>query len=381
MLPRKFKRSLIAMLVAPALAVPAAVMAQQQQKQQQPQPQTQAQPQQQQAQPQQRQQQAQMPFQMQQNDKRASRLIGMDVRSPKDENLGEIKDLVIDTQSGRVEYVALAHGGFLGLGQDLYAYPLNAFQPAKDRDDRLVLNVTREQLKQAQGFDANDWPKVREDRGFWARITDTFGGNRDRDRTAAGATAQDRPAGTAPRQDRPAAGATAQPQQQQHSQVTERQPAGASQQAQPVGPQAQAPRDQAQRDRQEKVNYVRASDMKGQRVRDQKGGNLGQVEDLIVNMSQGEVRYAIIDTAGDDRMVAVSMQDLTVRRDNGDHVVQFTKDKLDLSKSFSQQQWRDMDRGQRAAAGGTAAPRDPAAPGAAGRGNTAAPAAGERTAR
>jgi sporulation protein YlmC with PRC-barrel domain len=378
MFPRKFKRNLIAALVVPALAAPA-VMAQQK---------SEAQKQPQQVQ-QQQQQRAQMPIQMQQTDRRASQLIGMDVRSPQDENLGEIKDLVINTQTGNVEYVALAHGGFLGLGRDLYAYPLDAFQFAPDRRDRLVLNVTREQLKQAQGFDSNDWPKVREDRGFWARITDNFGGNRDRDRQrpAAGATAPERPATGATEREREATTGTTAPRASQ--QESGRTPAGASQKAERTPQQAQdRPREQAQTTAQRKEQFVRASDIKGERVRDQQGQRLGQIEDLIVNVDKGEVRYAIIE-AERDRMVAVSMRDLNVRRDNGDHVVEYTKGKLDLTKSFTQDQWREMQRAMdgerrptaerrtdRPAAGATAEPKGvPAAPG------TTAPAPGERTTR
>jgi sporulation protein YlmC with PRC-barrel domain len=359
MFPRKFKRNLIAALVVPALAAPAAALAQQQKSEVPKQPQQMQQ---------QQQQRAQMPIQMQQSDRRASQLIGMDVRSPKDENLGEIKDLVINTQTGNVEYVALAHGGFLGLGRDLYAYPLDAFQFAPDRRDRLVLNVTREQLKQAQGFNADDWPKVRADRGFWARVTDVFGGNRDRDRQ------------------RPAAGATA-PQASQ--QEAGRAPAGASQQAQRT-PQERPQAEAKGQPQEAKVDFVRASDIRGQQVRDKQGQELGELEDMIVNVDQGEVRYAIIE-AERDRMVAVSMRDLNVRRDNGKHIVEYTKGKLDLTKSFTQDQWRDMQRTMdgerrptaerptdRPAAGATAEPKAKGVPGAPG---TTAPAPGERTTR
>jgi sporulation protein YlmC with PRC-barrel domain len=298
MQPRRFKRSLIAALVVPALAVPGAVLAQQAA---QPQEQPQAA----------QQQQAELPIELGERDKRASRLIGMDVRSPQDENLGEIRDLVINTRTGNVEYVALAHGGVLGLGEDLYAYPLERFELAPDRD-QVTLNATRGQLEQAQGFDSDDWPKVRADRSFWDRVTANFG---DGDRQA-------RTAGTVPQQRQPAA--------------------------------------------EQPVQFVRASEIEGEQLRDKQGGKLGEIADLIVSMEQGEVRYAIVDTEGDDRMAAVSMDEVRVRRDNGGHVVEYTKDNLDLSKSFSQAQWREFNRDPRAAVGGTLDPANravtPAAP-------------------
>jgi sporulation protein YlmC with PRC-barrel domain len=286
MQPRRFKRNLIAALIAPAFVVPGAVLGQQAAQPQQPR-QVQAG------------QETALPIQLGEHDKRASRLIGMDVRNAQDENLGEVRDLVINAQNGNVEYVALAHGGFLGLGQDLYAYPLERFQAGSDRN-RLTLDVTREQLQQSQGFDNNDWPKVRADRGFWDRITANFGTNRDQ------------PAAT---------GATA-PQQQGQQQAAA-----------------------------EEAQYVRASEIRGEQLRDRQGGNLGQIEDLIVSMDTGEVRHVIVDTEGDDRLVAVSVEDVQVRRDNGDHRVEFTRDKLDLSKSFTQAEWRQHDRDRPAATG------------------------------
>jgi hypothetical protein len=47
---------------------------------------------------------------------RASELIGMTVYNTADEELGQIEDLVMDVDGGRVRYAALSFGGFLGIG-------------------------------------------------------------------------------------------------------------------------------------------------------------------------------------------------------------------------------------------------------------------------
>ena len=90
-------------------------------------------------------------------DARVSQLIGKDVRNAKNEDLGDIQDLVIDMDTGRVQYAVLSFGGALGMGDKWFAYPLKAFRPAADKDE-LVLNVDQAQLKSAEGFEKNRWP-------------------------------------------------------------------------------------------------------------------------------------------------------------------------------------------------------------------------------
>lgn len=90
-------------------------------------------------------------------DARVSQLIGKDVRNAKNEDLGDIQDLIIDLDTGRVQYAVLSFGGVLGMGDKLFAYPLKAFRSAADKDG-LVLNVDQAQLKAAQGFEKNRWP-------------------------------------------------------------------------------------------------------------------------------------------------------------------------------------------------------------------------------
>ena len=88
---------------------------------------------------------------------RASDLIGKNVTNRNGEGLGEIKDLVVDTTNGRVQYAVIAMGGFLGLGDKLYAYPLERFERTTERG-KLVLNVDKAKMKSAPGFEDKSWP-------------------------------------------------------------------------------------------------------------------------------------------------------------------------------------------------------------------------------
>jgi sporulation protein YlmC with PRC-barrel domain len=98
-----------------------------------------------------------------------SKFIGMEVENPQGENLGEIKDIMIDS-TGRVRYAAVSYGGFMGMGDKMYAVPLDAFTFKREKDMffddvTLILNVTQEQLKDDKGFDNKNWPNL-DDEGY-----------------------------------------------------------------------------------------------------------------------------------------------------------------------------------------------------------------------
>jgi sporulation protein YlmC with PRC-barrel domain len=109
---------------------------------------------------------------------RGSKLVGADVENRQGEDLGDIADVVIDPQTGRVAYAVLAFGGFLGLGEKYFAVPFSALTPAVgerpgDRE-RYILNIDQERLKNAPGFERNNWPNMA-DRTWGERIYSYYG--------------------------------------------------------------------------------------------------------------------------------------------------------------------------------------------------------------
>jgi len=98
----------------------------------------------------------------------ASKIIGETVVNRQYEDLGEIHELVIDAKEGCIAYAVLSFGGFLGMGNKLFAIPWSAFEFAKPEErltgfdepaTKLVLNVDKEKLKEAPGFDQDaKWP-------------------------------------------------------------------------------------------------------------------------------------------------------------------------------------------------------------------------------
>ena len=88
---------------------------------------------------------------------RASKIIGTKVKNPNDENLGDIKDLVIDPESGQVVYGVVSFGGVLGMGDKLFAIPWDALRWNPDKK-YYVLDLDKDTLKKAPGFDKKHWP-------------------------------------------------------------------------------------------------------------------------------------------------------------------------------------------------------------------------------
>jgi sporulation protein YlmC with PRC-barrel domain len=98
---------------------------------------------------------------------RSSELVGLAVKNEADEDLGKIEELVIDLDSGKIRYAAVSMGGFLGIGDKMFAVPFGSFEFRTHRDDGVlfdtteriaVLNINKDSLEKAQGFDQDHWP-------------------------------------------------------------------------------------------------------------------------------------------------------------------------------------------------------------------------------
>lgn len=206
-------------------------------------------------------------------DMRATKLIGMDVKNLAGEDLGEIKDLIVDLENERVYYAVLSFGGFLGLGDKLFAYPVRAFKGAAD-DDVLMLNVSEEKLKAAPGFDAGkdpaDWNQYR------AEVDRYFG-----------------PTTT-------------------------------------VKPMANQ-------------QLRRASYLIGKDVNDPAGTDVGDIEDIVVNMTNGRIRYVVLDFdkawSLDDKLMPVQMSALTTTPNREELVINVDKSTLDSRLAFNEDRW------------------------------------------
>jgi len=95
----------------------------------------------------------------------ANKIIGGNVQNRQGEDLGEIKNLMIDLESGRVAYAVLTFGGFLGMGEKLYPIPWDALTLKPDKQV-FVFDVNKETLENAESFNTNEqkWPNMADKR-------------------------------------------------------------------------------------------------------------------------------------------------------------------------------------------------------------------------
>lgn len=86
-----------------------------------------------------------------------SRMIGNKVVNPSGEVLGNLKELVFDLEEGHIAYAVLSFGGFIGMGDKLFAIPWEALV-LNPKDHTFILDMEKEVLQKAPGFDKDHWP-------------------------------------------------------------------------------------------------------------------------------------------------------------------------------------------------------------------------------
>jgi sporulation protein YlmC with PRC-barrel domain len=103
----------------------------------------------------------------------ADTLLGNDVYNSANESLGTIQEFMIDMGTGQINYAVLSYGGFLGVGDRLFAVPWQALR-LDTENKRFILNASKEQLKNAPGFDKDHWPSMAD--SAWASGVHNFYG-------------------------------------------------------------------------------------------------------------------------------------------------------------------------------------------------------------
>jgi hypothetical protein len=80
-------------------------------------------------------------------------VLGRDVRSPTDENMGHIVDVIVD-RGGSVRAAIIDFGGFLGVGSRKIAVDWNAlhFGRIANKSDSITLELTKEQVTAAPEY-------------------------------------------------------------------------------------------------------------------------------------------------------------------------------------------------------------------------------------
>jgi sporulation protein YlmC with PRC-barrel domain len=232
---------------------------------------------------------------------RLSQIINSDVENLDRESLGEISDVALDPQAGNVRYAVLSFGGFLGLGERMFAIPWEAldFQIRDDRVTKVIIDVDRERLRQAPGFESNRWPETAD-----PLFTEEMSGVRGAATPTAKQTPERRPAETRgrDRSDRRTGGAMA---------------------------------------------AAKGSDLlKDYQVRTEAGQELGKVEDLAVDPTTGRITHVILSakkvegTKG--KLFPIPWRAVHVMPEHKEIVVQIDADRLRQAPSFARGEWPNL---------------------------------------
>jgi len=90
-----------------------------------------------------------------------SEIKGSTVRNRQREEIGDIDELLIEPDSGRVRFAILSVGGFLGLGSTRVAVPWSAFE-ITPQGGRItyMLDATRDRLEKAPRVESKNYERL-----------------------------------------------------------------------------------------------------------------------------------------------------------------------------------------------------------------------------
>jgi len=214
---------------------------------------------------------------------KASDLIGKNVVNPRGERLGEVQDLAIDGERGRVAYVVLSFGGFLGMGEKWFAVPTGALTLPEDCK-HFVLAVEKDRLKNATGFDKERWPKM-EDATWGVGIHEFYGLQPYWVSEGEGSTPTD-------------------------------------------------------------MRIQKATEIIGRPVQNDRGEKLGEIKDLVIDPDHARIAYAVLSFGGflglGDKLFAIPAGILQMPGTGGYAVLTVDKEQLKKATGFDQGNWPNL---------------------------------------
>lgn len=89
----------------------------------------------------------------------ATSVMSNNIVNLKGEELGEVKDVMLDVNRGRIEYLVMSAGGFLGIGEKLFAIPFTMVY-VHPNEHSFIFDYDEKLIKEAPGFDKDHWPNT-----------------------------------------------------------------------------------------------------------------------------------------------------------------------------------------------------------------------------
>jgi len=222
---------------------------------------------------------------------KASDVIGSKVRNPKGEDLGKVEELVVDPVTGKIDYAVLSFGGFLGLGDKLFALPYSMLKappvPESSRFASFTLDIEKSKLEKAPGFPKDNWPDI-QTTGFIEGIDKYYGTSRTGTTKAVDANAR--------------------------------------------------------------LELCKASEIIGKDIVTPTKDDLGDIKELVLDPSRGRVTYFVLSSGGflglGDKLFAIPWEAVKVTRE-GDKakprfVVAISKERFEKAPEFTEKEWPRM---------------------------------------
>ena len=103
----------------------------------------------------------------------AKTIIGEEVIGKNGKKLGKIEELMIDMRTQHVAYALMTFGGFLGMGERLFAVPFRAFHNDGIKG-HLFLDVDEDSINNAPYIEKDNWPDMADKN--WIREIHAFYG-------------------------------------------------------------------------------------------------------------------------------------------------------------------------------------------------------------
>jgi sporulation protein YlmC with PRC-barrel domain len=103
-------------------------------------------------------------------------LVDAKIRNAQGEDLGQVQEMVVDVNDGSIRYAVVSYGGFLNIGDKLFAVPLKAMtlRHNEDGDSFFVVDIDQQRLENSEGFDKDNWPNLA-DQNFATAANRTYG--------------------------------------------------------------------------------------------------------------------------------------------------------------------------------------------------------------
>ncbi len=259
----------------------------------------------------------------------AGTLSGNKVTNSRGEDLGKIEDFVVDAGAGRVTYAILSFGGFLGVGDKLFAVPWNTMDLSTEKH-AFILDVDKDRLKNAPSFDRSRWTDI--NNSDWGRDVYSYYGQEP---YWAG---QGSASGTSPGYMRRDVEGTRGVPVRNVSTASTAAPSGSA------GPEVYSSSKPSYAGTP--MNLVRASELKDNKVKNRSNEDLGKIEELMIHLDSGKIAYAVLSFGGilgiGNKLFAIPWNALSFNRDRKEFTLDVSKDRLENAPGFDKDNWPDM---------------------------------------